>query len=139
MGHSAELLVRMVGPIAPGHCSVVFWWLISELMSCRFEWTCFALLTSPNPFLRVPSTISGVVLTSPSYPSILNTLLSTLSALPYPFNTMLTPPWMFLLAELTAMIPRALNTQRWYEVKFGNEWERSGRKGGRWVCLPGLL
>jgi hypothetical protein len=84
------------------------------------------------------------------YPGFVVDLVRLLGRLPIPpFTTskglreqealLLSPPWMFLVALLAAMIPRAINGQRWYEQTFGARWRDSGRRGGRWVCLPGVL
>jgi hypothetical protein len=84
------------------------------------------------------------------YPESVVALVRLLVRLPLPsFTTskglrgqealLLSPPWMFLVALLAAMIPRAINGQRWYEQTFGERWRESGREGGRWVCLPGLV
>ena len=117
----------------------------------RFEWTCYAILTSPSMTLRSPA---PAVLISQAqkrqYPEFVVDLVRLLGRLPLPsFTTgkglrgqealLLSPPWMFLVALLAAMIPRAINGQRWYEQTFGARWRDSGRRGGRWVCLPGLL
>lgn len=106
----------------------------------RFEWTCYALLTSPYPFLQSPSTSSLLTQARSQHSGPILWIIEQIARLPFPTSTtMLTPPWMFLLALLAAMIPRAINGHRWYEETFGRRWRDSGRKGGRWVCLPGLL
>jgi hypothetical protein len=117
----------------------------------RFEWTCYAILTSPALTLQSPA---PALLVSQAqkrqYPGFVVDLVRVLGRLPFPsFTTnkglrgqealLLSPPWTFLVALLAAMIPRAINGQRWYEQTFGARWRDSGRKGGRWVCLPGLL
>jgi 3-oxo-5-alpha-steroid 4-dehydrogenase 1 len=106
----------------------------------RFEWACYAYMTSPIPYKSHPP-VSGLIVLSKQYPSFARPIISRLLSLPIPFpgNTLLTPPWMFLIAEITAMVPRAINGERWYAEKFGVEWKETGRKGGRWICLPGLL
>jgi hypothetical protein len=73
-----------------------------------------------------------------AYSTLTQRFISIMSSLPFP-QYLLTPPWMFLLALLTAMIPRAVRGEGWYKERFGAEWDKSGRKGGRWSCLPGLL
>lgn len=82
-------------------------------------------MLSPYPLLSVKP---GVFASLP-IPAV------TLAILP---SQLLTPPWAFLLAEVTSMLPRAIRGVQWYREKFGREWDDSGRKGGRWIVLPGL-
>lgn len=105
----------------------------------RFEWLCYAIMISPNPLLAIPS---PTIFTNPSSGSYLSALKETIinltNALPFP-SRLLSPPYMFLLAELSAMLPRAIRAVGWYEERFGAAWRDSGRPGGRWVAIPGVL
>jgi steroid 5-alpha reductase family enzyme len=44
------------------------------------------------------------------------------------------PAMMFVVNEVAAMLPRAVNGKKWYEEKFGKEKIR-----GRWAVVPGLI
>lgn len=70
--------------------------------------------------------------------SFRNSIIRLMSALPFP-SRLLTPPYMFLVAELTAMLPRAIRAVGWYDERFGAAWRNSGRPNGRWVAIPGVL
>jgi 3-oxo-5-alpha-steroid 4-dehydrogenase 1 len=48
--------------------------------------------------------------------------------------TYLTPPWLFLINEVAAMVPRGFKSHQWYKQKFGNEFPKD-----RKAFLPGLL
>ncbi|BGP12277.1 hypothetical protein JCM10213_000027 [Rhodosporidiobolus nylandii] len=87
------------------------------------EWSGFTLCTlalAPAPF---PPSRS-----SPS--------LAALPALLRPLQAWyLQPPALFVLQEISAMLPRARSGHRWYRKTFGAEWEE---KGAKWIVLPGL-
>ncbi|ODA80557.1 hypothetical protein RJ55_03516 [Drechmeria coniospora] len=44
------------------------------------------------------------------------------------------PAWAFLVNEVCAMLPRAVNGKRWYVQKFGQD-----KVGKKWAVIPGLL
>jgi 3-oxo-5-alpha-steroid 4-dehydrogenase 1 len=92
----------------------------------RFEWLSYAVMLSPHPLLAVKP---GVFATLP-VPAAVKAFLP---------DRLLTPPWAFLLAEVTSMLPRAIRGVQWYRRKFGREWDESGRRGGRWVVIPGIM
>ncbi|CEH17462.1 Steroid reductase [Ceraceosorus bombacis] len=59
----------------------------------------------------------------------------------YPLLLLSAPPALFVLSEITAMLPRALNGHAWYRAKFGVQGDG---KGGRYpaerkAIFPGLL
>ncbi len=103
----------------------IAWLMLNRFTHSRFEWLSYALMLSPYPLLSVRS---GVFATLP-IPAVLQAVLP---------DRLLSPPWAFLLAEVTSMLPRAIRGVQWYRQKFGKEWDDSGRKGGRWIALPGL-
>ncbi len=92
----------------------------------RFEWLSYSLLLSPWPLLAVSQTVFHDL----PLPSAIKPFLP---------SHLLTPPWAFLLAEITSMLPRAWRGVQWYQRKFGREWDQSGRPGGRWVVIPGVI
>lgn len=98
-------------------------------------------MISPNPFIgSPPSSLLATIANSKASPlaSLQNAVIRLMSSLPFP-SRLLTPPYMFLVAELSAMLPRAIRAVGWYEERFGAEWRNSGRPGGRWVAIPGVL
>lgn len=59
----------------------------------------------------------------------------------YPLLLLSAPPALFVLSEVTSMLPRALNGHAWYRAKFGVQGDG---KGGRYpaerkAIFPGLL
>jgi hypothetical protein len=89
-----------------------------------------------------PSSLLAYVAQSTPNASFLTQLrdgfIRLMANLPFP-SRLLTPPYMFLLAELSAMYPRAIRGVGWYKERFGAAWDNSGRRGGRWVAIPGVL
>jgi len=63
-------------------------------------------------------------------PSFLIPVPSSFSYLP---SKLLSPGWMFVLAEITSMLPRAIKGHEWYKEKFGDKYPE------RKVVIPGLL
>lgn len=51
-----------------------------------------------------------------------------------PYISHITPPWLFLFAELATMVPRALRGHQWYHDKFGKDMPQDRR-----AVFPGLL
>lgn len=49
-------------------------------------------------------------------------------------TTYLTPPWLFLINEVAAMVPRGLKSHDWYRKKFGDQFPQD-----RKAVFPGLL
>ncbi|WWD17186.1 hypothetical protein CI109_101624 [Kwoniella shandongensis] len=91
-----------------------------------FEWTSFALAASPYPFITVPPPFaSGVGIASLATRTIANVW--------WP-STLLSPPWMFVLAEITSMLPRAISGHAWYKDKFGAKYPQD-----RKAVVPGLI
>lgn len=62
------------------------------------------------------------------------TAVRILSYLPFWPSRLLSPAAMFLLAELTAMTPRAVRAQRWYKKTFGDLYPKN-----RKVVIPWLF
>ncbi|KAI5452608.1 hypothetical protein NCC49_000768 [Naganishia albida] len=122
----------------------LFYWIAFPNYFCEwFEWLCYSILISPNPFMASPpSSLLAYVAKSTPDASILSQLrdgfIRLMANLPFP-SRLLTPPYMFLLAELSAMYPRAIRGVGWYKERFGTAWDNSGRRGGRWVAIPGIL
>ncbi|GHJ89849.1 hypothetical protein NliqN6_6251 [Naganishia liquefaciens] len=120
----------------------LFYWIAFPNYTCEwFEWLCYALLISPNPLITSPPT--SLLLSTPCNPTstigaLRNRFIRAMSSLPFP-TRLLTPPYMFLIAELSAMLPRAIRAVGWYDERFGAAWRNSGRPDGRWVAIPGIL
>lgn len=107
-----------------------------------FEWLGFAIAAtclSPAPALPAASTGhaataivsegAGKIVESASavlLPAARNKLLES--------ATYLTPPFLFLYAEIATMLPRALKGHAWYQDKFNKEFPRD-----RKAIIPGLL
>ncbi|GLB38735.1 putative 3-oxo-5-alpha-steroid 4-dehydrogenase [Lyophyllum shimeji] len=89
------------------------------------EWTGFALASSPVPSLSLSSLLS---LLSPQE------IMTSLKTPPEAFAPSLTPPWIFLLAEVLLMLPRAVRGHRWYHDRFGSAYPRERR-----AVVPFLL
>lgn len=50
------------------------------------------------------------------------------------FAPYLSPPWIFVLAEIIAMFPRAYKGHKWYKQKFGDRYPKD-----RKIVIPFLL
>ena len=74
----------------------------------RFEWISFAAVAGPV-FLSVPP------LRTLDLPLWLAVPLGRLGFWP---EWLLAPAWTYVLAEISAMLPRAIRGQRWYERTF---------------------
>ncbi|WVR06941.1 hypothetical protein IAU60_003977 [Kwoniella sp. DSM 27419] len=93
-----------------------------------FEWSCFALAASPYPLIPL-SSASRLALQS----SALGQVAAYIAKIWWPAS-LLSPPWMFVLAEITSMLPRAIRGHRWYAEKFGDKYPKD-----RKAVIPGLL
>ncbi|WVF71272.1 hypothetical protein IAT40_006075 [Kwoniella sp. CBS 6097] len=100
------------------------------------EWTFFSLAASPRPLIPLPPLSALQLQSSSSSGPISNLLLSIASYIGQVWwpTYLLAPGWMFLLAEVTSMLPRALRGHGWYKEKFGDQYP-SERK----AVIPGLL
>ncbi|KAK8864507.1 hypothetical protein IAR55_001757 [Kwoniella newhampshirensis] len=92
------------------------------------EWTSFALAASPYPLIPVPS-LEALHLK----PGLAKTASSIIAGVWWP-SALLAPPWMFVLAEITSMLPRAMSGHKWYQEKFGDKYPSS-----RTAVIPGIL
>lgn len=63
-----------------------------------------------------------------------STTVKLLSYLPFWPTRLLSPGSMFLVAELAAMIPRAVRTQAWYRRTFGDRYPKN-----RKIVIPWLF
>ncbi|KAJ2925943.1 hypothetical protein H1R20_g11154, partial [Candolleomyces eurysporus] len=94
------------------------------------EWTGFALAAAPFP---IPIDASSVSTFQSSILSALRTIASpwtwknALLTPPYAFAPTLPPPWVFVLAEIALMLPRAYKGHLWYKERFGERYPK-GRK-----------
>lgn len=105
----------------------VFWSSRQEKAEVnRCEWACFALaagrLFIPTPPLSalssyLPTSIYGYLTSTGIWPSYL-----------------LSPPWMFVLFEISCMLPRAINSHLWYQKTFGERYPKE-----RKIVIPYLL
>ncbi|WVQ80793.1 hypothetical protein IAT38_002898 [Cryptococcus sp. DSM 104549] len=93
-----------------------------------FEWACFSLAASPYPFIALPA------LSKLNLPSGVVADFAGLIAKVWWPPAVLSPPWMFVLAEVTSMLPRAIRGHKWYIEKFGDKYPK-----GRKAVIPGLL
>lgn len=86
------------------------------------EWLGFAIAASPFPFALDSISISSIAsILDPKY-------YTTIITEPgYLFAPNLSPPWIFLLAEILLMLPRAYRGHQWYKARFGSSYPR-GRK-----------
>ncbi|WRT66487.1 uncharacterized protein IL334_003446 [Kwoniella shivajii] len=87
------------------------------------EWTCFAIAASSSPIISLPS------LTRLSLQPGLGRWISTIW---WPSH-LLHPAWMFVLAEISSMLPRALKGHEWYQEKLDNY------PKNRKAVIPGML
>jgi 3-oxo-5-alpha-steroid 4-dehydrogenase 1 len=92
------------------------------------EWFGFALASAPFPL--TPSSFSVASLISSISP---RELISVITQPAHVFAPQLTPPYVFLIAEILAMLPRALRGHQWYKTKF------EGYPKGRKAVVPFLL
>ncbi len=81
--------------------------------SVRLEWAGYAIATSS--------------LAASIHPSFIN---------PYGLGPggWYTPPWMFVVAEIAVMLPRAVRGHQWYLTRFGEQYPP-----GRKAVIPFLL
>jgi 3-oxo-5-alpha-steroid 4-dehydrogenase 1 len=91
----------------------------------RFEWASFAV--AGGTFMISTPALSSLAGSMPA--SVYNLIPSTL----WP-SYLLSPPWMFLLFEISCMLPRAINAHHWYYKTFGDRYP-SNRK----IVIPYLL
>ncbi|KAF8074060.1 3-oxo-5-alpha-steroid 4-dehydrogenase-domain-containing protein [Lyophyllum atratum] len=89
------------------------------------EWTGFALAAAPVPFssstlpsLLAPSALLSTLSLS-SWASLATTVSRCASASAQTFAPALTPPYIFLIAEVLLMLPRAVRGHQWYHQRFG--------------------
>jgi 3-oxo-5-alpha-steroid 4-dehydrogenase 1 len=87
------------------------------------EWTGFALACSAAG-ARAP----------PLPPSSSSRSLVSFLPFLYADSVFLIPPWIFVFLEVGLMMPRALNTHRWYHDRFGDTYPKRRR-----AIVPGLL
>ncbi|KAK6909959.1 hypothetical protein I203_103985 [Kwoniella mangroviensis CBS 8507] len=93
------------------------------------EWTCFALAaTSSSTALLALPPLSTLRLQAGLRGSIVK-LIAKIWWPPY----LLHPTWMFVLAEITSMLPRALRGHGWYKEKF-DQYPKE-----RKAVIPGIL
>jgi len=89
------------------------------------EWFGFALASCPLPLLPPIPIISSLL------PHSLHPLTGTFT---WPlFLSTLSPPWIFFLAEVFLMFPRAINGHAWYRQKFGAGYPRERRAVIPWL------
>lgn len=115
----------MVSPhpisLSLSHCHRLWWQ--SGADGGRFEWTAFAI--AGGRFL----------LPTPALTALPETVHTWLSAAPAWWPAyLLPPPWMFVLFEISCMLPRAINAHRWYHRTFGDRYPRD-----RKIVIPYLL
>ncbi|WVQ99596.1 hypothetical protein IAU59_006732 [Kwoniella sp. CBS 9459] len=104
------------------------------------EWTFFSLAASPRPLIPLPTLASlhlqSLASTASSSGPLSNVLLSLVGYMEkiwWP-SYLLAPGWMFVLAEITSMSPRAIRGHAWYREKFGDRYPKE-----RKAVIPGLL
>ncbi|WWC89212.1 uncharacterized protein L201_004130 [Kwoniella dendrophila CBS 6074] len=93
------------------------------------EWSSFALAATSfsTPLIPLPL-LSNLVMKT----GIRSNIVQTISKIWWP-SYLLHPTWMFVLAEITSMLPRALKGHLWYKEKFDNY------PKDRKAVIPGLL
>nr|XP_019011057.1 3-oxo-5-alpha-steroid 4-dehydrogenase 1 [Kwoniella pini CBS 10737]OCF49838.1 3-oxo-5-alpha-steroid 4-dehydrogenase 1 [Kwoniella pini CBS 10737] len=91
------------------------------------EWSFYALAATSNPLIPLPP-ISQLRLQAGLRGSLVKVIAKTW----WP-SYLLHPAWMFVLAEIASMLPRALRGHRWYKEKFSNYPKE------RKAVIPGLL
>lgn len=108
------------------------------------EWFGFALAAAPLPFALplisspadlvalVPSTLSTIL--AVFSPRTITWIIQNITTPPYLWAPDLAPPYIFLLAEVLLMFPRAWNGHKWYKERFGERYPRD-----RKVVVPWLL
>lgn len=132
---------------APHRYSIPYGWLYSypfggissaSYFSEWIEWggfclAAFALTPAPFPLLALspPSFFASFV----KRPTIAMNIVRSLPEHLKPFGAWyLQPPVLFLLNEISAMLPRALSTHNWYKKTFGREYPKA-----RKAIIPGIL
>jgi 3-oxo-5-alpha-steroid 4-dehydrogenase 1 len=90
----------------------------------RLEWSAFAFAAGPL-FIPIPP------LSSLHLSGWLGRAAAGLGWWP---TKLLSPGWMFVLAEISAMTPRAIRGHRWYRDTFRERFPRE-----RKVVIPGLF
>ncbi|CAO1629589.1 unnamed protein product [Sympodiomycopsis kandeliae] len=105
-----------------------------------YKWTSF-----PNYLSEWSEWLAYSILTF-SLSRVSPAQLASSSSCQVPFTTtvvlfLLSPPFLFLLAEFSAMFPRALKGHEWYHDKFGVQGDGKGGTypKGRKAIFPGLL
>jgi len=97
------------------------------------EWFGFALAAGPIPFQLSSLSLSSVV--SFLSPVHLASAIKQLVAEPaVTFLPNLSPPWIFLIAEVVTMLPRAYKGHLWYRQRFGDSYPKD-----RKAVIPFLL
>ncbi|KAJ7481520.1 3-oxo-5-alpha-steroid 4-dehydrogenase-domain-containing protein [Mycena latifolia] len=92
------------------------------------EWLGFALAADPR---LAQSFFAGTLFSGRVSLASVTTSLSGPAAA---FLPLVTPPWVFLLAEVLLMFPRAYRGHRWYHDKFGDRYPRERR-----IVVPFVL
>ena len=92
------------------------------------EWFGFALAAAPLPaFALLPSATALLA-------AVGSAQFAQVGRLLIPFVDSVNPPWIFLFAEITAMVPRAVRGHRWYHDRFKGSYPRERR-----AVIPWLL
>jgi 3-oxo-5-alpha-steroid 4-dehydrogenase 1 len=91
----------------------------------RFEWTCFALISSPIPIIPVP--LLQTLRLSPR-------LAYWVAKVGFWPPVLIAPEWLFVVNEIAAMVPRAIRAQAWYRDTFGERFPKD-----RKIVIPGLF
>ena len=92
------------------------------------EWFGFALAASPIPnFSLLPGAEALLVAAGGAQFTEMARLLA-------PFVGSVNPPWVFLIVEITTMVPRAVRGHRWYHQRFKESYPRERR-----AVIPWLL
>jgi len=92
------------------------------------EWIGFALAAGPLPsFTLLPSATALLAVVGSAQ-------FAEAARLLVPFVDSMNPPWVFLLVEITAMVPRAVRGHRWYHERFKDSYPRERR-----AVIPWLL
>lgn len=94
------------------------------------EWLGFALASGPLPLQ--PSFSGFISFLSPVrlFQAVQVLIMEPASS----FAPYLSPPWIFVLAEIIAMFPRAYKGHKWYKQKFGDRYPKD-----RKIVIPFLL
>lgn len=97
------------------------------------EWLGFALASGPLPFQLSSLSLSSVAsFLSPAH--LFSTVKHLITEPAANFAPYLSPPWIFFLAEVVLMLPRAYKGHQWYKERFGDSYPKD-----RKIVIPFLL